>query len=367
MVSIDSARVLITSSIRTFSHSDSFAMANAAVFTRRLVRVGIGHFRAHSTSAPTEVARVPLRSVLYVPGQKADKARKPNCDGVILDLEDAVSPAGKTAARDAVVNEVAKGGFGPKLVAVRINGQNTEWHAEDVKAVVEASKTKHVSAVVVPKVESADDLREMQRSLASTGAQHVSVWAMIETPRGVLESNQIARAALANATNPIPLTCLVAGTSDLTKDLRALHTPSRTPMLTSLSTIVLAARAYGIRCLDGVHLALDDEEGLRNTCLQGRELGFDGKTLIHPSQIEEANVAFSPSPNDIKDAKEIVAAWDAARAASADGSGGAGAGSGVVVVNGRLIEMLHVHEAKALLALASAIEELNKAAAGAKT
>lgn len=280
----------------------------------------------------------PRRSALYVPGANAraiDKARSLPVDVVILDLEDATLPEAKTSARAHVRSVLAEGGFGEREVVVRINGARTEFGAEDLAALA----TSGAHALLLPKVESPRELHEAERLLASMDAPAtLALWAMIETPRGVLEAASIGAAGGR-------LAALVAGTSDLTNALRARHVADRAPLLPALALLLLAARANGLAALDGVHLALRDEAGLEAACQQGRELGFDGKTLIHPAQIDAANRAFSPTADELAEAREQVAAFAAARQQ----------GKGVAVARGKLVEELHVRDAQALLDLADAI------------
>ncbi len=280
----------------------------------------------------------PRRSVLYVPGSNAralEKARVLPVDGIILDLEDAVAPAAKAEARRAVGEALAAGGFGFRELAVRVNGPATPWGPEDLALAARSG----ADAVVLPKVESAEEVRAAERALNAAGAPPaLALWCMIETPRGVL-----AAAAIAASTSR--LSCLVMGTSDLVKDLRARHTPSRAEVLVALGTVLLAARAFGLAALDGVHLDLADDVGFEAACRQGRALGFDGKTLVHPRTIDVANRAFAPDDAEVAAARRVIAAHAEAEAA----------GRGVVVVDGRLVEALHVEEARRLVALADAI------------
>ena len=280
----------------------------------------------------------PRRSVLYVPGSNAralDKARTLPVDGLILDLEDAVAPAAKEEARRAVGAVLATGGFGHREVAVRVNGPATPWGADDLAFAARSG----ADAVVLPKVEAAEEVRAAERALEAAGAPPgLALWCMMETPRGVLAAPAIAGASPR-------LAVLVMGTSDLVKDLGARHTPTRTEVLVSLGTVLLAARAHGLSALDGVHLDLADDAGFAAACRQGRDLGFDGKTLIHPRTVETANRAFAPTEDEVAQARAIIAAHAEAVAA----------GRGVVVVDGRLVEALHVEAARRLVALAEAI------------
>jgi citrate lyase subunit beta/citryl-CoA lyase len=280
----------------------------------------------------------PRRSVLYLPGSSPralEKARALPADALVLDLEDAVAPAAKEEARARVVEAVARGGFGPREVVVRVNGPSTPWGAEDLAAAARSG----ADAVLLPKVEGAATVRAAEEALLRAGSPaSLDLWAMIETPRGVLAAAEIAGATPR-------LACLVAGTSDLVKDLGARHVPDRAPVLASLSLVLLAARAHGLAALDGVHLELDDAEGLERACRQGRDLGFDGKTLVHPRQIEAANRAFAPTPDEVALARRIVETHREAEAR----------GQGVTVVDGRLVEALHVEAARRILGLDQAI------------
>jgi len=273
-----------------------------------------------------------------MPGANAramDKARTLPADVIIFDLEDAVAPAAKVAAREQAAAAARAGGYGSRELAIRINALATPWGKDDVAAAGRAG----VDAVVVPKVESASDALDVERALAAAGVpEALAIWCMIETPRGVL-----AAAAIAAASPRVG--ALVVGTSDLTKDLRARHTRDRAPLVPSLALCVLAARASGAAVLDGVHLDLDDEEGFETACRQAAAMGFDGKTLIHPKQIAGANDAFAPSDDDVTWARRVVAAHAAAEAE----------GRGIVLLDGRLVENLHVEDARRVIALADAI------------
>ena len=282
----------------------------------------------------------PRRSVLYMPGSNTralEKGRALPADALILDLEDAVAADAKVQARENVVAAIAEGGYGYRELVVRINGFSTPWGYDDLVA-VSASKA---DAVLLPKVESGDMVRQAQTVMDAHGAPAgMEIWAMMETPLGMLHAEAVA------GSSP-RLTCLVMGTSDLAKDLHASHTRDRMPMLTSLGLCLLAARAYGLDILDGVHLDLRDDEGLAYSCQQGVQFGFDGKTLIHPRTIEIANKAFSPSPEEVEWSHKIIAAHAAAMAE----------GKGVAVFEGKLIENLHVENAKRIVAMAEAVAE----------
>ena len=280
----------------------------------------------------------PRRSVLYMPGSNAralEKGREIDADALILDLEDAVAPDAKETARRQIVEAVKAGGYGHRELAIRVNGLETPWGEEDLRAVAGAG----ADAVLLPKVESAAMVEEAERRLRQAGApDDLAVWCMMETPLGILNAKEVAGASPR-------LACLVMGTSDLVKDLNAAHTPERLPVLTALSTVMLAARAFGLAALDGVHLDLSDDEGFRAHCRQGKALGFDGKTLIHPKTVAPANEIFAPSDEEVAQARRIIEAHAEASAA----------GKGVVLLDGKLIENLHVEQARRLTTLAEAI------------
>lgn len=282
----------------------------------------------------------PLRSVLYVPGanhRALDKARALPIDGLILDLEDAVAPDAKAAARDTVVQALSEGGYGYRRRVVRVNGLDTPWGAADIAAVARAG----ADAVLLPKVESPEAVQAAVAALdAAGGPADLPLWIMAETPRGILDIGRIAGAHAR-------LEVIVMGTSDLAKELRARHTPGREGLLAALGHCLLVARAQGLEILDGVHLDLQDDPGFAVACEQGRDMGFDGKTLIHPRQIEPANRVFGISETALQQAQQIIAAWQRAQQA----------GSGVCVVAGRLVENLHVQEAQRLVSMHEAIRE----------
>jgi len=292
-------------------------------------------------AAPDEVQLRPRRSVLYMPGANAralEKAKGIPADALILDLEDAVAPEAKKEARERVCAAAASGEYRRREIAIRVNGLDTGWHADDVRAAAQAGP----AAIVVPKINSADDVHAVERALEAGGApDHTRIWAMVETPIAMLHCEQIAGSSAR-------LAVLVMGTNDLAKELHAAHVPGRLPLLTGLGLCLLAARATGTVILDGVYNAIKDPEGFEAECLQGRQLGFDGKTLIHPSQVEPCNRVFAPSEDEVNEAREVVAAWDEAQAA----------GKGVVTVNGRMIESLHVDNARRVLAQADAVAAL---------
>ncbi len=268
-----------------------------------------------------------------------EKARTLPADGLIFDLEDAVAPEAKEGARPIVAAALAGGGYGDRELVIRVNAIDTPWGHADVAA----AATMPIDAVLLPKVENPDRVALTVSLLDAFGApERLAVWCMLETPRGILYAREIAAASPR-------LAALVLGTSDLTKDLHALPTRDRLPLIASLSLAILAARAHGLTVLDGVHLDLCDDEGFAAACRQGRELGCDGKTLIHPKQIAAANAAFAPPPEEVEWSRRIIAAHSEAAAA----------GKGVVLVEGRLIENLHVENARRLLALAGEIERLS--------
>ncbi|MFD9817207.1 HpcH/HpaI aldolase/citrate lyase family protein [Streptomyces sp. NPDC059080] len=280
----------------------------------------------------------PRRSVLYMPGANAralEKATSIPADALILDLEDAVAPDAKAAARERVAAAAASGAYGHREVTIRVNGPGTAWHADDLRAAAAAGP----DAVVVPKVESAATVREVERALEAAGApDHTAVWAMLETPRAMLDAREVAAAGER-------LSVLVMGTNDLAKELHAEPVPGRAPLLTGLSLALLAARESGKVILDGVFNDVKDLAGFEAECVQGRQLGFDGKTLIHPAQVAPCNEVFAPSEAQIERSRRIIEAFDEATRE----------GLGVVTVDGRMIENLHVEDARRILALAEAV------------
>jgi citrate lyase subunit beta/citryl-CoA lyase len=286
------------------------------------------------------VSHRPRRSVLYMPGANTralEKGRSLPADALILDLEDSVAADAKVQARDNVAEAVKAGGYGYRELIVRINPLSSPWGFEDLVA----AATCGADAVLLPKVESGDIMRQAEAVIAGAGApDSLALWAMMETPLGMLHVEEVAGSSFR-------LACLVMGTSDLAKDLQAAHTRDRMPMITSLGLCLLAARAYRLAILDGVHLDLRDDEGLAYSCRQGVDFGFDGKTLIHPRTIEIANEAFSPSAQEVEWSHKIIEAHAAAVAE----------GKGVAVFEGKLIENLHVENAKRIVALSEAIAE----------
>lgn len=284
----------------------------------------------------------PRRSMLYMPGSNTralEKAKGLAADALILDLEDAVAPDAKEEARANVC--AAAGDYGKREVLIRVNGLGTAWGQADIAA---AAKSQ-ADGILIPKVESADMVRQVEAIMDAAGAPaEMAIWCMIETPLGVLHVEEIASASPR-------LGGFVMGTSDLAKDMRCLHTTMRLPFMAAFNMSVMAARAYGLAVLDGVYLDLSDDEGFKASCQQGRELGFDGKTLIHPKTIGMANDAFGPTEKEVAWSKTIIQAHEDALKD----------GKGVVVVDGKLIENLHVVTAKEIVAQADAIKELEAA------
>lgn len=283
----------------------------------------------------------PRRSVLYMPGSNAralEKAASLPADALILDLEDAVAPEAKLVAREQVCAAVKARRFGRREVVIRVNGLDTPWGHDDMKSACEAGP----DAILVPKVSSVKDVSDaaalMQKAPASC-----SLWLMVETPRSIFNLGEIAAAGG-------PLSCLVLGTNDLIKELRARHTPGREALLASLNLSVLAARANGLAVIDGVFNEIADEAGFLAVCGQGRSMGFDGKTLIHPSQIEPCNRVFSPDHDEVAQARSILAAFALPE----------NQGKGAIALNGRMVELLHAEIARQTVALAEAIEEVTR-------
>ncbi len=283
----------------------------------------------------------PRRSVLYMPSSNEralDKAKSIPCDALILDLEDAVAPDAKPDARGKACAAAQSGEYGKREITIRVNGMDTQWHDDDMAAACAAGP----DGIVVPKVSSAQEVLDLVATMEKHGApEQTKLWAMVETPVAMLHCEEIASAS-------DRLAVLVMGTNDLAKELYAEHVPGRAPLLTGLSLCLLAARAAGVAILDGVYNNVKDAEGFEAECLQGRQFGFDGKTLIHPGQVEPCNTAFAPSEKQVEEAHQILEAWEAALAE----------GKGVATVNGRMIENLHVETAKRVLAVDAAIQEL---------
>ena len=283
-----------------------------------------------------DTAYRPRRSVLYMPGNNEralEKARTLPVDALILDLEDAVGPDHKEAARDNVCAAARSGAYGQREVTIRVNALGTQWHEADLAAACAAGP----DGIVVPKVDSAEEVRDLVAAMDRHGAPpQTRLWAMIETPVAVLDAREIATASSR-------LAVLVLGVNDLVKELGSRHVPGRQPMLTALSMSVLAARAAGVAVLDGVWNDVRDLEGFEAECRQGRDLGFDGKTLIHPAQVDPCNTVFAPSAEEVEEARGVIQAWEA------------GSGAGVVTYRGRMVESLHVDIARRLVATDEAI------------
>ncbi len=283
----------------------------------------------------------PRRSALYLPGNKAralEKAKTLTADMLIFDLEDAVGPDAKAESRANVCEAISSGGYHPREIVVRVNGMGTDWHNDDLAAVAGST----ADGVLVPKVESAEQVQSLATVLDTLDAPPcLLLWVMIETPRAILRVEEIASAS-------DRLAGLVVGTNDLVNDLHGLHVPGRAPVLPALALAMLGARAAGKAILDGVFNNITDEAGFRAEARQGREMGFDGKTLIHPSQLAPANDVFGPSDKELTDASKIVAAYEQAQAT----------GESVITVDGRMIESLHVRDAQRILALAELISEM---------
>ena len=278
-----------------------------------------------------------LRSVLYMPGinQKAmDKALNLDCDAVVLDLEDAVEVSKKEDSRQLVIRQIENNDYGPRVVVVRVNDLGTKWGEQDVAAVANLP----IQAILVPKVSEIRDISRVVDLLNRLGSE-LPIWIMVETPLAIININELARQPR--------VTALVMGTSDLVVDLCAEHLEERQNISYALQRSIIAARAFGKKILDGVHLDFRDLDSLRNVCRLGKSMGFDGKTLIHPDQIPVANDAFSPSEAELDKAKRVIDAWRSAQTR----------GSGVVEVDGTLVESLHVEEAKRLISFFSEVSE----------
>lgn len=288
----------------------------------------------------------PRRSALYMPGANAralEKAKTLPCDAVILDLEDAVAPDAKTAARDQVRAAVAVRGFGRREVIVRINGLDTAWWRDDLGAAAAADP----DGILVPKVSRPTDLQTVAARLADIAPGHrIELWAMIETPLAILNAADIAAVARDGATR---IAGFVMGTNDLAKETRARMMDGRAPMVPWLAAAVLAAHAYGIDILDGVYNDIHDVEGFRRECIQGRDMGFDGKTLVHPNQIAPCNAAFAPTVEEIDWARRIIAVFELPENRA----------KGVVQLDGRMVERMHADMAKRTVAIADGIAALS--------
>jgi citrate lyase subunit beta/citryl-CoA lyase len=276
-----------------------------------------------------------------------EKARELPADGFILDLEDAVAPDAKGMARDLVRKALQKGGFGDREVLVRINGLDTRWWVDDLHAIADCRP----DAVLVPKISDPHQLQDLAARIVDMGTDpHIRVWAMMETPLAMINVGEIAAAALDSETR---LSGFVMGTNDLAKDSRARIVPGRLPMLPWLMNCIAAARAFGLDILDGVYNDLGNAEGLAEECRQARDFGFDGKTLIHPKQIETCNAAFSPAPEEVEAARKIIAAFDLP----------GNQGKGVIQIEGRMVERLHAEMARRTVEIADSIAQRQQAAA----
>ncbi len=291
----------------------------------------------------TDTAR-PRRSALYMPASNLkalEKARTLPADAVILDLEDAVAPEAKETARAQAVEAVKAGGFGRREVVIRTNGLDTPWGKDDLAAAAAAGP----DAILVPKVNDAADVAAYEAAISSAPS-HTKLWAMIETCRSMFQLDAIGGAARTSR-----MTCWVMGTNDLAKEMRCRQTADRAPFFGPLSLSVAAARAYGLSILDGVYNDIENEEGLAAVCEQGVDFGFDGKTLIHPKQIETCNRVFSPSEAEVAWSRAVIAAFALPE----------NAGKGAIRVEGRMAELLHLSQAERLVTVAAAIAEADAA------
>lgn len=288
----------------------------------------------------------PRRSALYMPGanpRALEKGRTVPADCLIMDVEDGVLPENKADARKNILSALAQGGYGGREIVIRINGMDTEWFEDDIAAAARSG----ADGVLIPKVDGPETVRRVDQLLGQAGAPDAfGIWCMLETPLGVLNARDTAQAS-------DRLRVFTLGTADLSKELHAdLHAPDRLPLITSIGLCVLAARAYGLALLDAPHFDLSDDPGFERACRQGKSFGFDGKTLLHPKTIAVANGVFGPSADEIFWARRITEAWNDA----------ASDGRGVTLVDGKLIEGLHVAEAGQLIALADRIAALEEEA-----
>jgi len=285
----------------------------------------------------------PRRSALYMPGandKALEKAKGLPTDAIIFDTEDSVAPDMKSVARDKVAAAVASGEYGRRELTIRVNSIETEWHEADVRSAAAAGP----AGIVVPKVDSAADVAAVERLLESAGApDHTMIWAMLETPAAVEHAVEIAGASER-------LTVLIMGTNDLAKELRAALVPGRHPLLWGLARCVNAARFTGKVILDGVYNDVRNPEGFAAEATQGAEMGFDGKTLVHPTQVEPANEAFAPDADEVEHSRKVIEAFEA----------GVAEGKGVITVDGKMIENLHVDNARRALAIDAAIQALSE-------
>ena len=295
-----------------------------------------------SAQKTSDSAMRPRRSVLYMPGANVralDKARTLPADCLILDLEDAVAPDAKETARDQICDALRQGGYGARELVVRFNALSTPWGKDDIAAFAALPETARPHALLAPKISTPDDIE----AVAALMPNGMDLWIMIETPAAIFNLQALAAC---NETGPLTAFCM--GTNDLAKEMHAPLIEGRANMQTPLALTLLAARQYGLAVLDGVYGDIPNSQGFADECRQGAEMGFDGKTLIHPSQIETANAVFGPSAEEIREARAIIAAFDDP----------ANAGKGVVTVNGKMTEFLHRDMARRVLAVADAIKAM---------
>ncbi|MEM7660928.1 MAG: CoA ester lyase [Pseudomonadota bacterium] len=292
------------------------------------------------------IAARPRRSCLYMPADKPrvlEKGKTLPADAIIFDLEDAVAPEAKQTARDGAAEAVASDGYGSREKVIRINGLDTDWGLEDLKAAVAAGP----DAILAPKVIGGEDIDRLNDAMTRAGApEAMGLWVMIEMPKAILNIQEIAE-----ATGRTRLTGFVMGTNDLAKEYRAVSTPDRLAFQTAFGMTLAAARAYDLLAIDGVYNDIQNTDGLRSECVQGRTLGFDGKTLIHPAQIDVTNDVFSPADEDVAQARDVIAAF-----AEPENSG-----KGVIKVNGKMTELLHLEEARRIVDVAEAIKAMTSA------
>ncbi len=288
----------------------------------------------------------PRRSVLYMPGaneRALEKAKTLPADSLILDLEDAVAPEAKPEARDRVCAAVKAGGYGPREIVVRVNSPDTEWGADDISAACAAGP----DAILAPKVDSADDIARLDAALKSApGDKTPALWVMIETPLAILNIKEIAAESKRSS-----LTGFVMGTNDLIKDFHAEPLGDRSNLATTLTLALAAARAFDLLAFDGVFNDIQNTDGFAAECRQGRAFGFDGKTLIHPSQLSPCNEIYAPAPDAVAQARDVIAAF-----AEPENKG-----KGVLKVNGKMTELLHLAQAERMVAMAEAIAEREQA------
>jgi citrate lyase subunit beta / citryl-CoA lyase len=291
----------------------------------------------------------PRRSVLYMPGSNPRaiaKARSLPADSIILDLEDSVAPEAKIAAREQVVAAVREGGFGRREVVIRVNGVESPWGRDDLAAAMAAAP----DAILLPKIDGPGSVMQVARELREAGApENIRLWAMMETPMAILHAGSIAAVAADPGSR---LDALVMGLNDLAKETRARFVPGRGSMTAWLALCVAAARAHGVDIIDGVYNDIADARGFEAECLQGRDMGLDGKTLIHPSQIDAANAAFGPTDVEVASAQAIIGAFSLPE----------NAGKGAIQLNGRMVERLHAEMARRTLSIAQGIAVLSAAA-----